>query len=106
MSQSTELLDQWLTHREKLQYEALRLDEYDVEHYFKMEQNTEEWRNARKIRLTASDAAKVLDLSEYGDSDSLIKSKFTEPIETDAMRRGREIEPHLKNLYVQFMKVS
>ena len=67
-----------------------------------IEQGSEEWRFLRKSRITATDAPVILGLSPYKSIDQLMEEKLgpNETIDNEAMKRGRELEPIVREKFI------
>lgn len=76
-----------------LKTRALTKDEATI--VYNMEQGSEEWLQFRQNKITATDVTYIVGSSPYGGIDDVIKNKFGGAKQTDAMRRGIELEPVL-----------
>ena len=76
------------------------------------EQGTEEWKNARKGRITASDFGTAAGVSKFKDRETLLLEKKLdiEPEFSEEslahMKRGTDNEPVARDLYIKLMKVD
>lgn len=64
-----------------------------------IEQGSQEWLDLRKTKVTATDIAKIIGISPWGNIRTLYMQKkgfIDEAVETDAMRRGKELEPLIR----------
>ena len=68
-------------------------------------QGTEQWKSMRKKMVTGTDAPVLMNVSPYGDTPYkrwLDKLGFgEEKVETEAMRRGKELELVARDIFIQ-----
>lgn len=74
-----------------------------------LQQGSKEWLRWRENRITATDAATILGLNPWKEPWELWEEKLgmrPPTVLNDAMRRGQELEPIARNLFVEEMGIQ
>jgi putative phage-type endonuclease len=68
-----------------------------------IEQGTDEWKELRRTKITATDASCILGLNPYKSSDELLRQKLEKIDEelNEAMERGRILEPKAREHFIK-----
>ena len=82
----------------------LEIEKYDAAALYQLSQDCDQWKTERQKRVTASDAAKICNVSRSEDGNEILQYKFEELPDTPAMRRGREMEAQVMKNYANFEK--